>query len=85
MLRFLVPIAALLAGAAARAEILEVQPTPITEWKAVYGKVEPRNLVPARARIGGTVTQLEVTEGNTIEAGTRIAVVEDEKLSLIHI
>jgi RND family efflux transporter MFP subunit len=43
--------------------------------------VEPRNLVPARARIGGTVTQLEVTEGNTIEAGTRIAVVEDEKLA----
>ena len=52
----------------------------VPEWKAVYGRVEARDLVPARARIGGTVVELLVSEGDTVAAGQRIAMVQDDKL-----
>jgi len=53
----------------------------VPEWKAVYGRVEARDLVPARARIGGTVIELLVSEGDTVAAGQRIAMVQDDKLA----
>lgn len=76
------PIALVLtfAWVPALAGTVEVVSTPITEWKAVYGRIEPRDRVPARARIGGTIVELFVTEGDTVEAGARIAVVRDDKL-----
>lgn len=75
-------IAAMLIGGAtaAAAEVLTVERQPIVEWKAVYGQVETRDRVPARARIGGTIVELEVTEGDRVEAGQQIALVEDDKL-----
>lgn len=45
-----------LAPAVAPAEVIELAPEPMTEWKAVYGRIEARDRVPARARIGGTLT-----------------------------
>ncbi|MBX4927571.1 efflux RND transporter periplasmic adaptor subunit [Rhizobium binae] len=69
-----------LAGSAA-AETLKLQPISITEWKAVYGSIEARNTVAARARIGGTIIELDVTEGESVKAGQKIAVVRDEKLA----
>ena len=60
---------------------VEIQPRPVTEWKAVYGRMEARDIVPARARIGGTVTELLVTEGDQVTPGERIAVVRDDKLA----
>ncbi|HTN60096.1 MAG TPA: efflux RND transporter periplasmic adaptor subunit [Devosia sp.] len=51
------------------------------EWKAVYGRVEARDLVPARARVGGTVVELLVSEGDTVDAGQRIATVRDDKIA----
>lgn len=77
-------LAATLVAAASgplRAETLTVAPVPITEWKAVYGRVEARDTVPARARIGGTLASLEVEEGDAVTAGQRIAVVTDEKIA----
>jgi len=68
-------------GQVAQGETLAVAPQEIVEWKAVYGQVETRDRVPARARIGGTVVTLQVSEGDTVEAGARIAVVEDDKLA----
>lgn len=62
------------------AQTITVDHSPVMEWKAVYGQVETRDRVPARARIGGTVVDLLVTEGDRVEAGERIAVVEDDKL-----
>lgn len=62
------------------AETLEVTPRTLTEWKPVYGMVETRDTVPARARIGGTVVTLAVTEGDRVEAGARLAMIEDPKL-----
>lgn len=70
----------LFAGAT-NAATMKLQPTAITEWKAVYGTIEARNTVPARARIGGTVADLSVTEGDLVKAGEKIATVEDEKLA----
>lgn len=70
-----------LAGSPAMAGTVTAKAVPLTEWKAVYGRIEPRNVVPARARIGGTVVELLVSEGDTVEAGERIAAVRDDKLA----
>lgn len=75
-------LAALLtsAGPGIAAEI-EVRPQKVTEWKAVYGRIETRDTVPARARIGGTVIELTVSEGDSVDAGQQIALVRDEKIA----
>ncbi len=67
-------------AAAARAGSLVVAPSTVPEWKAVYGQVEARDTIPARARIGGTLVDLLVTEGDTVSAGQRIAAVRDDKI-----
>ena len=38
--------------------------------------------MPARGRIGGTIVQLNVREGDSVTRGQAIAVVADEKLAL---
>lgn len=71
-----------LAGPApARAGSLKIEPVTVPEWKAVYGRVEARDTIPARARIGGTLTELLVSEGDAVKAGQRIAVVHDDKIA----
>ncbi len=65
----------------ATAQTLALQPTTITEWKAVYGQVEARDRIPARARLGGTLVDLSVVEGDTVTAGQPIGRIEDEKLA----
>jgi len=52
------------------------------DLKAVFGQVESRDVVPARARIGGTVTSLNVEEGSAVKAGDVVARVVDDKLAL---
>ena len=52
------------------------------DLKAVFGQVQSRDVVPARARIGGTVTVLSVEEGSAVTAGDVIARVVDDKLAL---
>ncbi|WP_353471435.1 efflux RND transporter periplasmic adaptor subunit [Salipiger sp. H15] len=69
-------------GAAASAGGQIVATEPITDWKPVYGTVQTRNELPARARIAGTLVELSVTEGDRVEAGQAVAVIEDEKLSV---
>lgn len=78
------PLAAALLAAlsgTALAGTLRLEPSTIVEWKAVYGRVEARDLVPARARIGGTVVELTVTEGDAVSAGQVIATVRDDKIA----
>jgi len=65
---------------AASAGTLTLQLITISEWKAVYGQVEARDSVLARARIGGTVVELKVTEGDIVKAGDVVAVVKDDKI-----
>ena len=77
---FLPVVLSLLTAPVARAEPIVLMPQTITEWKAVYGVVETRDRVPARARIGGTITELTVSEGDEVTAGQRIALIKDQKL-----
>lgn len=65
----------------ALAETITLEPRTVTEWKPVYGRVEAKETVPARARIGGTVTELSVSEGDAVEAGQEIARVHDDKIA----
>lgn len=67
-------------AATARAADFEVSKVAVTEWKPVFGQVETRDRVPARARIGGTIAELSVTEGDRVEAGATLATIEDVKL-----
>ncbi len=66
---------------AATAGTLVVQPVAVPVWKAVYGRVEARDDLAARARIGGTLVSLDVAEGDTVTAGQRIATVRDDKIA----
>ena len=70
------------AGSARAAETLRVQPTTLTDQKAVFATVESANVVPARARIGGTVAELTVRQGDAVKPGQVIAVIGDDKLLL---
>ncbi|MFN3846099.1 MAG: efflux RND transporter periplasmic adaptor subunit [Paracoccaceae bacterium] len=54
----------------------------ITEWKSVYGRIEARDRVPARARLGGTLVALAVAEGDEVTAGQVLGQIVDEKLAL---
>ncbi len=73
----------LLAGTqmAAPAEYL-VAPVAVPVMKSVFGQVRSRDLVPARARIGGTLVEINAEEGDQVEAGQVIAQVVDDKLDL---
>ncbi|MFN3577130.1 MAG: efflux RND transporter periplasmic adaptor subunit [Tabrizicola sp.] len=53
---------------------------PVTVWKSVYGSVEARDRIPARSRIGGTLVELSVNEGDPVTAGQEIARIVDDKL-----
>ncbi len=54
----------------------------LADQKAVFATVESPNVVPARARIGGTVASLSVRQGDAVTQGQVIAVVGDDKLLL---
>jgi RND family efflux transporter MFP subunit len=70
-----------LLGPALAGEI-EIRPVAVSETKAVFGRVETRDVVAARARIGGTLMTISVTEGDAVKQGDRIALVADQKLAL---
>lgn len=73
--------AAMLACSSALAGTLTLAPTTVTEWKAVYSRVEARNSIPVRARIGGLIVDLAVTEGDQVKAGQKVATVQDDKIA----
>lgn len=83
ILRSLALLAALLASSAAvAADDFTVRRLDVPELKAVFGEVESRTVVPARARIGGTMRQVSVSEGSQVKEGDEIALVVDDKLAL---
>jgi RND family efflux transporter MFP subunit len=73
---------ALLAQQALAQETFTVEPKTVADEKAVFATVESANVVPARARIGGTVAELSVKEGDEVKQGQVVATVGDEKLVL---
>src|SRR5262245_48603077 len=70
------------AASLAAAETLTAQQQPVADEKAVFATVESTSVVPARGRIGGTVAQLNVREGDRVTAGQAIATIGDQKLVL---
>ncbi len=80
-MRILLLLAGMLATSSALAAEFKAEPVSIPEWKAVYGRVEARDTVAARARIGGIVVELSVSEGALVKAGEKIATVRDDKLA----
>lgn len=76
---FLVVLAAV-AAAPVFADMLTLVPTRVTDWKAVFGRIEARDNIPARARIGGTLTELAVHEGDRVAAGDVLGRIVDDKI-----
>ncbi|WP_424940719.1 efflux RND transporter periplasmic adaptor subunit [Aliiroseovarius sp. S253] len=83
MLKFFVPVLAVLFPLATLAEETFVaHSADVTEWKAVFGRIEARDRVQARSRLGGTIISIAVSEGSKVEKGQQIASITDEKLTL---
>ncbi|WP_323035287.1 efflux RND transporter periplasmic adaptor subunit [Pararhodobacter sp.] len=70
----------LLAGPAV-AQTLDVAPTLIADRKAVFATVESVDTLTARTRIGGTIVDLLVDEGDFVEAGDVLALVVNEQMA----
>lgn len=78
---FLIAALALTAfSAPTHAESVTMKRVTVPEWKSVYGRIEARDRIPARARLGGTVMTLAVTEGDMVTAGQTLATIVDAKL-----
>ena len=73
---------ALFAQRALAQETFIVVPKTVHDEKAVFATVESANVVPARARIGGTVVELTVKKGDQVKQGQVVATIGDEKLAL---
>jgi RND family efflux transporter MFP subunit len=69
-------------GSAQAAETFTVALVQVADEKAVFATVESRNVVPARARIGGMIETLGVRAGDTVERGQVVATIGDEKIVL---
>lgn len=63
-------------------DTLTARSVEVTDWKAVFGRIEARDQIPARSRLGGTLVAISVVEGSRVAAGQEIGRVVDEKLAL---
>lgn len=79
---FVATFATGLAPALSAGQGLVAAATEVDDRKAVIATVETLREIAARARIGGTVAELLVREGDRVAAGDRIAMVVDQKLAL---
>ncbi|MGB3315067.1 MAG: efflux RND transporter periplasmic adaptor subunit [Albidovulum sp.] len=68
------------AAGPALSETVALSRVTLPEWKAVYGRIETKETIPARARLGGTIRALSVSEGDTVTEGQEIALVHDDKI-----
>jgi RND family efflux transporter MFP subunit len=82
LMMFSLVAVATLGAVSAGAETLAVASRQVADQKAVFATVESISVVPARGRIGGTVVQLNVREGDAVTRGQAIATIGDEKLAL---
>lgn len=72
----------LVVAAPAMAAEFVVRPITMPDMKAVFGRVETTRVVPARARIGGSIRAVRVSEGAEVREGDALATVVDDKLAL---
>ncbi len=59
-----------------------VQAMTVPDMKAVFGQVASRTVVPARARIGGSIREIRISEGKEVKKDEIVALVVDDKLAL---
>ena len=78
----LTALAVLLPAVTLAASDRGVSRVPVTEWKSVFGRIEARDTIPARTRIGGTLIAIAVEEGTDVTRGQEIARIDDPKLGL---
>lgn len=69
------------AGAKGRPASFTVTAQQITDQKAVFATVEAAHVVPARARIGGTLVSFLAQDGDEVKAGQQIAMVANPALA----
>jgi RND family efflux transporter MFP subunit len=79
---FTTALLTLLAQPVLAQQTFTVKSQTVADEKAVFATVESANVVPARARIGGTVAELNVRQGDEVRQGQLVATVGDEKLVL---
>ena len=63
------------------APVLEITTTMIADRKAVFATVESVDTLTARTRIGGTIAQLMVDEGDRVAAGDVLALVVNDQMA----
>lgn len=59
-----------------------VERRSVADIKSVFATVESVRTAPARTRIGGTIDALKIREGDRVEIGQQLAVINDPKLPL---
>jgi len=64
------------------AEGFAVAFVPVSDLKSAFAQVDSVDAVSARARIGGTITELRVREGAEVSKGDLIARISDARLPL---
>lgn len=69
-------------GHSVTAEEIVLAPVSVVETKALFGSIESRFVMPARARIGGVLVSIDVAEGSEVSAGSVIGRIVDDKLAL---
>jgi len=75
-------LVALSHAAHAQPQEATVQQQMVADQKAVIATVQSVREVQARSRLNGTITLLNVKEGDHVEAGDKIALVGDAKLAI---
>ena len=68
--------------AAGAADTYLVAMSQIPDEKSVFATVQSAYVVPARSRLGGTILELKVRQGDHVDQGQVIATVGDPKLAL---
>jgi RND family efflux transporter MFP subunit len=64
------------------AETFVVQERTVPDYKMVSATLTTRDMGEARARIGGTLIELRVREGDVVTKGQTLAVIVDQKIAL---
>ncbi len=81
-LRFMLPALCLLVAQGVSAQNYDVAVREVSDWRPVFGKVQSVKRALARARLSGSLVELNVEEGDSVTAGQVLARVVDEKLAL---
>ena len=69
-------------SASAEATPYHIKQQTVFDLKSVFASVQSMDVTQGRARIGGTLVELLVDEGDIVEAGQKLALVRDAKQKL---